>query len=137
MEKTIVDIARDFAKEYYDEKTYDHACRVANYVVANKELIDYEMRLECYALAYLHDLLEDTDFDIELIRQYSKTLANQLELITHDKTKDTYEEYLLKIPRGSYAWWVKMADMKDHLMLKDTLTDKLKEKYLGGLRILL
>jgi hypothetical protein len=30
-----------------------------------------------------------------------------------------------------------MADIKDHLMLKDTLTDKLKEKYIGALRILL
>lgn len=133
----ITDIARKFAKEYYDEKTYDHACRVAAYVIENRGLIDYEMRLECFALAYMHDLLEDTDFDIELIRQYSKTLANQLEIITHDKTKDTYEEYISKIPRGSCAWWVKMADIKDHLMLKDTLTERLKEKYIGALRILL
>jgi hypothetical protein len=32
---------------------------------------------------------------------------------------------------------VKLADMKDHLMLKETLTDKLKEKYLTGLAELL
>lgn len=135
--KSIVDIAREFAEQYYDEKTYDHACRVALYVVENRALIDYEIRMECFALAYLHDLLEDTDFDIELIRQYDTVLAKQLEIITHDKKKDTYEEYIAKIPRGSIAYWVKMADIKDHLMLKDTLTDKLKEKYIGALRILL
>ncbi|GEA37476.1 hypothetical protein Ccl03g_31890 [Enterocloster clostridioformis] len=35
------------------------------------------------------------------------------------------------------AYWVKLADIKDHLNLTDTLTDKLKEKYLSGLRYLL
>lgn len=35
------------------------------------------------------------------------------------------------------AYWVKLADMKDHLSLTDTLTDKLKEKYLSGMRYLL
>lgn len=35
------------------------------------------------------------------------------------------------------AYWVKIADMKDHLIQTATLTDKLKEKYLRGLAILL
>ena len=51
--------------------------------------------------------------------------------------KETYEEYIAKIPKGSIAYWVKLADMKDHLTLTDTLTEKLKEKYLRGLAILL
>lgn len=35
------------------------------------------------------------------------------------------------------AYWVKLADMKDYLSLTNTLTDRLKEKYLSRLRYLL
>lgn len=35
------------------------------------------------------------------------------------------------------VYWVKIADMKDHLSQKETLTERLKEKYLEGLVILL
>ena len=38
---------------------------------------------------------------------------------------------------GYLAYRVKIADMKDHLMQTETLTDKLKTKYLSGLRYLL
>ena len=35
------------------------------------------------------------------------------------------------------VYWVKIADMRDHLEQTDTLTDKLKEKYLAALPYLL
>ena len=35
------------------------------------------------------------------------------------------------------VYWVKIADMKDHLAQTDTLTDKLKEKYIEALPYLL
>lgn len=64
-------------------------------------------------------------------------------LLTHDKENMSYDEYCKRIkdsvntPAGKLAWFVKIADMKDHLNKTDTLTDKLKEKYLSGLRYLL
>ena len=52
-----------------------------------------------------------------------------------------YIKYIKKIRDYSdtkpEAYWVKMADMKDHLSQTDTLTDKLKEKYLTALPYLL
>ena len=62
-------------------------------------------------------------------------------MLTRDKEKVSYEAYLsnLKSNYNSYpeAYWVKMADMKDHLSETETLTDELKEKYLKALPCLL
>ena len=122
------------AKEYYDEKTFHHAMRVAGYVSQDN----------CIILAMMHDLLEDTDYVFPI---YSDTddeewyINNCLELLTRDKKNSTYETYLQKIKEEykNYpeVYWVKLADMKDHLSQTDTLTDKLKEKYLAALPYLL
>ena len=54
-----------------------------------------------------------------------------------------YDEYcdIIKLSAkpdwGKCAWFVKLADMKDHLSQVETLTPRLKEKYLSGLRYLL
>ena len=56
-------------------------------------------------------------------------------------SKGTYEEYIQDI-KNAYknypeVYWVKLADMKDHLTQTGTLTDELKEKYLKALPYLL
>lgn len=52
-----------------------------------------------------------------------------------------YIKYIEEIRNYSHtnpeAYWVKMADMKDHLSETETLTDELKEKYLKALPCLL
>ena len=52
-----------------------------------------------------------------------------------------YIEYIKRIKKWAdtrqEAYWVKLADMKDHLAQTETLTDKLKEKYLAALPYLL
>lgn len=35
------------------------------------------------------------------------------------------------------VWWVKLADIKDHLIQKDTLTDSLRDRYMWVLGYLL
>lgn len=50
------------ARKYYDESTYYHAMRVAGYVV-NDNLIPRDKMERCVALAIMHDLQEDTEFD--------------------------------------------------------------------------
>ena len=131
-----------WARFYYPEETFFHVCRVAEYVTSNKA-VPAHMKEQCYIVALAHDLLEDTDFDIEDFKKaeriycHAEEMTEALKLLTHNKKEDTYEEYISKIPKGSIAYWVKMADMKDHLNLKETLTEKRKEKYLNGLAILL
>lgn len=136
--------AINVARKFYDETTYYHAMRVAGYVV-NDNLIPEDRMEACVALAIMHDLIEDTNFNYEndfknKFDYYSSFFEECLNLITKDKEK-TYEEYLqnIKDNYNSYpeVYWVKLSDMKDHLEQKITLTDRMKKKYYDALPILL
>lgn len=144
-EKEIDEIAR----VNYDKDTYSHAYRVSLYAVEISERLGLS-NLERHLIgdiALLHDVLEDTDFDILQYYQYQNsvnkvpdyydtTLWKVVQLLTRDKAIP-YEDYLYNLKDNKYAYIVKLADMKDHLSLKETLTPKLKEKYLNGLAVLL
>ncbi len=126
------------AREYYEDSTYQHVMRVEAYV-ANDNLIPDEKKDDCMVLAVMHDLLEDTEFNISLFNM-NYGMKECLKILTKD-SESTYEEYIKHIkdnyPYRPEAYWVKLADMKDHLAQTDTLTDKLKEKYLAALPYLL
>lgn len=132
-----VNAALRIAKQYYPQDKLEHALRVSMYVAENT-FIPYDLRDECVALAIMHDLVEDTDFKPSGLPD---NFQNALLLLT--KPKDiTYDEYCKMFKKYSTndhlcAYWIKLADMKDHLSLTETLTDELKEKYLSGLRYLL
>lgn len=125
------------AKKYYDEKTYDHVMRVASFVANNDMIPDRDMD-NCISLAIMHDLLEDTEYKYD--STLSKGFTDCLELLTKPKDIE-YVEYIKKIKENYIdfpeAYWVKLADIKDHLTQTETLTDKLKEKYLTALPYLL
>lgn len=125
------------AKKHYPQDKLNHAIRVAIYVAENR-FIPYHLRDECVALAIMHDLLEDTEFNPGGLPENFQSAL----LILTKPSELTYDEYCTRFKQhdtNDYlcAYWVKLADMKDHLSLTDTLTDKLKEKYLSGLRYLL
>lgn len=136
----LIRIAIHAARIYYDKETLGVVKRVAGYTSDN-EAIPIDIRNECWCVAMMHDLLEDTDYEpYELYPNYECTYK-ALRILTNKGEK--YEDYCERIHNstgtryGQIAWFVKLADIKDHLVLKDTLTDKLKEKYLNGLRHLL
>ena len=126
------------AKKYYLEDTYNHAMRVMQYVAEN-EMIPYEYHDECVALAIMHDLIEDTEYTGSGLPE---NFEYTLKLLTKSEDQD-YIEYIKDIKNTRNissrmcAYWVKLADMKDHLAQTETLTDKLKEKYLKALPYLL
>lgn len=138
MEKVMcmVDYAVAMAKCHHDPKGYRHAVRVAEYV-SNNPMIPEEIKQDCIALAYMHDLLEDTDFSLAGL---SDKFVRWMYIISRRKDQD-YLDYVRNIKNKAASdpqtYWVKLADIKDHLMLKDTLTDRLWDKYLDALRILL
>lgn len=107
--------------------------------VADNEMIPKEYREDCLVLAVMHDLIEDTEY---LCNALPENMNKALNLLTKPKDKD-YIEYIKEIRDTSHinwkmcAWWVKLADMKDHLAQAETLTDKLKNKYLAALPYLL
>ncbi len=126
------------AREYYDDATYQHAMRVAAYVT-NDNLIPDDKKDNCVVLAIMHDLLEDTKFNISTF-SINYYLKDCLQILTKD-TEIAYEEYIRNIKdKYTYrpeAYWVKLADIKDHLCQTETLTEKLKEKYLSVIPYLL
>lgn len=135
---SLIGHALKMAKFYYDENTFNHAIRVTTYVAENP-LIPVDIMDNCIALVIMHDLLEDTKYPREdnLLGQY---FVNCLNLLTKEKGED-YIKYIdmIKTYANEYpeAYWVKIADMKDHLSQTNTLTDKLKNKYLAALAHLL
>lgn len=125
------------AKKYYTSDTYEHALRVATYV-ADNTMIPEDLMDICISLAIMHDLIEDTSY--EEYESIPEELNNGLSIISKDKNT-SYEDYIRYISNNKCscpeAYFVKIADMKDHLLQTETLTDKLKEKYLTALPYLL
>lgn len=126
----------------YNEKTFQHCLRVANYAVKNVCLETEEEREIAFKIALCHDLLEDTDVSIKEICEATRFSEGFITNVLGALTKDSAETYLSYIKRlkessSKYPYIVKLADMKDHLMQTDTLTDRLKEKYWEALPYLL
>lgn len=134
----LIEYALKMAKKYYTPETYNHALRVTQYVVDNYMIPD-EKKDDCIALAIMHDLKEDTDWYSSFGPEYER-FENCLDLITKPMDMD-YIDYIRRIRRYSdvypEAYWVKLADMKDHLFQMETMTERLKEKYLAALPYLL
>lgn len=145
---SLIGYALRMAKQYYEPKTYDHAMRVATYVADNPTIPNDKMD-DCIALGIMHDLIEDTEY----AKRVKDDLYNPNSNLTEDKhffncltflTKEVGEDYIeyIKNIRESAdempeAYWVKLADMKDHLAQTETLTEKLRDKYLEALPYLL
>lgn len=117
-------------KKYYSKKEFDHALRVANLAVFMALNADMDT-IKAFSIGLCHDLLEDTDCSIaDLIKLIGEVDCARVKLLTKNKDVE-YKKYIENIflSGDEYVILVKRADMKDHLMLTDTLTDKLKEKY--------
>ena len=130
MEKDIVKAAKELAKKLHDGMTdkYDnpyfyHLERVANRVRDMEyNMVDETSEINLYIVAaYLHDVIEDTDYLIgDIIDEYGETVAEAVKLLTRDK-EETYADYIVGIKNsvfleGKIARVVKLADLFDHLM---------------------
>ena len=134
--------AEELAKHFLDEKTYLHSQRVATFTEENP-MIPPAIKKRCIALAWLHDLWEDSSCTSKEILDLDsgQQLVTYMTYMTHCIQEKTYEEYIhsIKEVQEIYpeVWWVKLADMKDHLSQRETLTQRLKDKYTNALAILL
>jgi len=144
-------MAQRIALEALPTEKYEHTKRVVELVgddpvldrVLSYRFPDNKARVmrDLQDVAWLHDVLEDTDFP----NIFPGDISKAVRLLTHNKEAESYDAYLVKIKRmminssyeGFLAYHVKMADIKDHLKQKETLTPKLKEKYLSGLAVFL
>ena len=128
------------ASKWYSDKKLAHCIRVALYAANDPLITDKDVQESLWTIGLLHDILEGTGCTMEEVRQvltYSE--YNALKEITHNKEERTYEEHLNDIleTNNPIVMTVKRADIKDHLMQKDALTNKQKEKYLPTIKYLL
>lgn len=129
----------NLAIKYYSDKKLCHAMRVASYASDNP-FADEDDRESLWAIGLAHDLIEDTKCPEEELISCLDTWEYEAVLqLTHHKEDCSYEEYMkiLATSDNPFVLAVKRADMKDHLMLTDTLTDKLKNKYYPTVKYIL
>ena len=127
------DLTVAYCKAKYTDKTFQHCEMVAFYAVTNP-CVRQEDKDIVFKIAMCHDLLEDTDATIAEICNVTGMRKPFVEDVLGLLTKERDEDYLTYIKRlrgasNPYAYIVKLADMKDHLLRTETLTDKLKVKY--------
>lgn len=127
-----IEKARDFAEQHLPERVYKHSIRVAGCVrglLPRYIGADYH---DACVLAFLHDVVEDTEVTLDEIEEnFGKYIRNCVNVLTHEKEFETYPQYIDRVMSSNFAVakLVKHADMKDHLLQKETLTPQLKEKY--------
>lgn len=70
-------------------------------------------------IAILHDLVEDTDWDFEDLRNkgFGDAVIIPLRLLTHDPTVKTYEDYIADISTNEDARAVKLADLEHNTQI--------------------
>lgn len=131
----------DYCRAKYSNRTFQHCEMVAFYATTNP-CVKTEDKDIVFKIAMCHDLLEDTDAtiaEISSVTGLKKSFVEEvLALLTKEQDED-YQNYIKRL-RGAlnpYAYIVKLADMKDHLLRTETLTDKLREKYYAALPELL
>jgi len=85
--------------------------------------------------ALLHDMLEDTEFKEEDIEDAD---VREAVVILTRKSDETYFDYIQRIidSKNRYAYFVKIADISDHLIQIETLKPSLKPRYEKALSML-
>lgn len=158
--KKELDIFCGICEYYYNSccigSYFNHILRVVDFsCTIYKNIYDKEdIPKEIYAIAYGHDLIEDTDFTDSRLYQYlTNEMKYGLDLITRtdnisyfDYINKIKKEYLIaesKIELTNIdksriaAYCVKLADLFDHVSKIKTLDSSLKERYLKALDIML
>ena len=121
--------------KYLPTEVKQHSSRV-------RMMVDYYIpdiyatkRKVAYNVAFLHDLLEDTELTADDIKD--KEVREAVVILTR-KADEPYFEYIQRIidSDNEYAYFVKLADISDHLLQIETLTPSLKDRYEKALRML-
>ena len=131
-------------KQSQSEKAYEIAKRAhlgqvdkagQDYIKHPEKVASFVETDEEKAVAYLHDVIEDTELTLEDLHEYefSKEVIEAVDIITKKKGED-YQSYLNSVKKNKLARAVKLADLRhDSDLTRSTkVTEKdieRKEKY--------
>lgn len=133
LKETEVDRAYRLAVEYHKgqvdkqgKEYFLHPLRVMTTVCEQKELM---------VAAMLHDILEDTECNSEILRERGVSEANitLIECLTR-KPGEKYFDYIKRIQKNELCVKIKIADIEDNL--RDGCPNTLRERYIKALAIL-
>lgn len=111
------------------------------YIFHPLRVMDACCSVDAKIVAILHDVVEDTDVEIDTIRaEFPTQIAEALKLLTH-MPDIAYMDYIKKIKENAISREVKMADLKDNSNVSrlTDITDKDIErlkKYNAALKLL-
>ncbi|MFZ4854512.1 HD domain-containing protein [Enterococcus entomosocium] len=87
-------------------------------VTVGKNTLEVSNDDKTLAVAFLHDILEDTDVsEKELFEIFPDEVVYAVKAITKDSKNISYDEYLKKVKENEMARIVKLADLKHNSML--------------------
>ena len=131
-------------KQSQSEKAYEIAKRAhlgqvdkagEDYIKHPEKVASFVKTDEEKAVAYLHDVIEDTELTLEDLNKYdfSKEVLEAVDIITKKRGED-YQSYLNSVKKNKLARAVKLADLRHNSdltrLIKVTEKDiKRKEKY--------
>ena len=131
-------------KQSQSEKAYEIAKKVhlgqidkagEDYIKHPEKVASFVNSDEEKAVAYLHDVIEDTELTLEDLREYgfSEEVLEAVDVITKKKGQD-YQTYLNSVKENKLARVVKLADLRHNSDLTRliNITEKdieRKEKY--------
>ena len=131
-------------KQSQSEKAYEIAKRAhlgqidkagEDYIKHPEKVASFVNSDEEKAVAYLHDVIEDTELTLEGLREYgfSEEVLKAVDVITKKKGQD-YQTYLNSVKENKLARVVKLADLRHNSDLTRliNITEKdieRKEKY--------
>ena len=86
--------------------------------------------IQTEAVAWLHDVVEDTEVTIEDLRNegFPQAVLSAVEALTH-RGGESYAEYIKRISNNSIASHVKIADLEDNMSDLNPRQKQRKEKY--------
>ena len=123
-------------KQSQSEKAYEVAKRAhlgqvdkagEDYIKHPQKVASFVKSDEEKAVAYLHDVIEDTELTLEDLHEYefSKEVIEAVDIITKKRGED-YQSYLNSVKKNKLARAVKLADLRHNLDL--TRLTKVTEK---------
>lgn len=136
-----VEISREIAQRAHEGQTYGRDNQQP-YFDAHVELVADRVRragfLEPFvAVAYLHDVVEDTEVTLEDLANagLSRAIVSGVDAMTH-REGESYMQYLFRLVESgnTYAWVVKYQDMLQNISCNPT--PKQVTKYTMGMDFL-
>ena len=121
--------ARDFAREKHEGQMYGDKPYMTHVEDVASGFEDSHLR----EIAYLHDVVEDSDVTIQEIRErFGEKVSVAVDALT--RRKEPYFDYIRRVKENPEATQIKLADL--HANLKNNPTESLAKRYHKAIAIL-